>query len=78
MKARLAAEQVAADLQQKFGLTCAWSDDGVLRFERPGVSGQLVLAGTEVTVELSLSAFYLAFRALLENKINTYFDRRFA
>jgi putative polyhydroxyalkanoate system protein len=76
--ARLAAEQVATDLQHRFGLTCTWGDDGVLRFERPGVNGQLFLGGTEVTVEVRLSAFYLAFRDLLESKINTYFDRRFA
>ena len=78
MKARLAAEQVAADLQHKFGLTCTWGDDGVLRFERPGVNGQLVLAGREVAIEVKLSSFYLAFRTTLENKINAYFDRRFA
>jgi putative polyhydroxyalkanoate system protein len=78
INARLAAEQVAADLQRKFGLTCAWCDDGVMRFERPGVNGQLVLAGPEVTVEVTLSAFYLAFRGLLESKINSFFDRRFA
>ena len=76
--ARLAAEYVAVDLKNKFDLTCAWGDDGVLHFERPGVNGQLALASHEVSVKVSLGMFFMPFQPLLESKINEYFDKRFA
>ena len=76
-KALEAAEHVAVDLENKFDLTRVWGEDGILRFERPGVDGQLTLAGQEVTVQVHLGLFYLPFKALLEQKIQQYFDKRF-
>jgi len=77
-KARLAAEHVAVDLENKFDLTCVWGEDGALHFERPGVNGQLSLAKHEVCIKVSLSMLYLPFRAVLESEIHEYFDKRFA
>lgn len=77
-KARLAAEHVAVDLENRFELTCAWGEDGLLNFERPGVNGQLSLAKNEVCIKISLGIFYLPFRTLLERKIHEYFDKRFS
>lgn len=77
-KARIAAEHVAVDLENKFDLTCIWGEDGVLNFERPGVNGQLSLAKHEVSVTVSLGMFFMPFRAVLEAKIHEYFDKRFA
>jgi len=77
-KARLAAEHVAVDLENKFDLTCSWGEDGVLHFERPGVNGQLSLAKHEVCIKVSLGMFYLPFRGVLEREIHEYFDKRFA
>lgn len=76
--ARLAAEHVAVDLENRFDLTCTWGENDVLRFERPGVNGQLVLIPHEVSVQVGLGVFYMPFRALLERKIHEYFDKRFA
>ena len=77
-KAKLAAEHVAVDLQNEFNLTYAWGEDGVLHFERPGVTGRLSLAKHEVTVQVRLGLFYLPFRAAVEREIHDYFDQRFA
>ena len=77
-KARLAAEHVAVDLEKEFDLTYAWDEDGVLRFERTGIRGQLMLAKHEVTVQVKLGLFYLPFRAALEREIHDYFDQRFS
>jgi putative polyhydroxyalkanoate system protein len=76
-KARLAAEHVAVDLEKKFDLSCAWDEDGVMYFERTGVSGQLTLAKHEVTVQVKLGLFFLPFKAALESEIHQYFDKRF-
>lgn len=77
-KARLAAEHVAVDLQKEFNLTYAWDEEGIMRFQRPGVSGRLQLAKHEVTVQVRLGLFYLPFKAALEREIHDYFDQRFA
>lgn len=78
MKARAAAEHVAVDLEKEFDLSFAWGEDGILRFERPGVRGELMLAKKEVTVQVRLGLFYLPFRAALEREIHEYFDERFS
>lgn len=77
-KARLAAEKVAVDLKKEFDLSYSWDADGVLRFERTGVRGQLMLAKHEVTVQVKLGLFYLPFKAALEREIHEYFEQRFS
>ena len=77
-KAKLAAEHVAVDLQNEFNLTYAWGEDGVLHFQRTGVTGHISLAKHEVTVQVRLGLFYLPFRAAVEREIHDYFDQRFA
>ena len=77
-KARAAAEHVALDLQKEYELECEWGDDGVLRFERPGLHGKLTLAKGEVTVLVNLGFLLWPFRASLEREIHAYFDERFA
>lgn len=77
-KARVAAERVAADLQAEFALDCAWREDNVLAFERPGVNGELRLARHEVALSVHLGLYYQPFRGALEREIHAYFDREFA
>lgn len=76
-KARAAAEHVAVDLKREFDISYVWGEDGVLRFERPGVRGQLTLSKKEVIVQVRLGLFYLPFKAALEREIHEYFDERF-
>jgi putative polyhydroxyalkanoate system protein len=77
-KARIAAEQVAADLKSQFGLDYAWEDSDVLAFRRPGLSGQLTLARKHVTVHVRLGWLLSPLRSTLEREIHDFFDRRFA
>lgn len=76
-KARLAVEQVAADLKSEHGLDYAWAEDDVLAFKRPGLSGQLTLARKEVTLHLRLGLLLLPLRSLLEREIHSFLDQRF-
>jgi putative polyhydroxyalkanoate system protein len=77
-KARAAAEQVAADLQSRFGLDYTWEDSDVLSFRRPGLSGQLTLTRKQVTVHVHLGWLLLPLRSTLEHEIHDFFDQRFA
>jgi putative polyhydroxyalkanoate system protein len=77
-KARIAAEKVAADLREEFGLDYAWDEDGVLHFERTGLHGQLRLARGQVSVHVRLGFLLIPFRTALEREIHEYFDQRFA
>lgn len=76
-KARIAADHVALDLQKEYELEYEWDDDGVLRFERSGLHGELRLAKGEVTVRVRLGFLLWPFRASLEREIHAYFDERF-
>jgi putative polyhydroxyalkanoate system protein len=77
-KAKAAAEHVALDLQKEYELEYEWDEDGVLRFERLGLHGELRLAKGEVTVLVHLGFLLWPFRASLEREIHAYFDERFA
>src|SRR5215216_4146802 len=51
--AKAAAEKVAADLQQRFGLRYEWDGDRCA-FERAGLTGELVVGATDVRLECTL------------------------
>lgn len=77
-KARHAAEQVAADLQSRYGLDYHWDEHGVLCFRRPGLSGQLRLARKAVTIEVRLGMLLSPLRASFEREIHDFFAERFS
>jgi putative polyhydroxyalkanoate system protein len=77
-KARVAAEHVAADLKEEFGLEYSWDEDSVLHFERSGLRGQLRLTRGQVSVHVRLGFLLIPFRTALEREIHDYFDQRFA
>ena len=76
-QARKAAEKIAARLKQDFELHYAWQRH-VLRFERPGLHGELHVGKDEVRLEAKLG-FLLAFlKPRIEDEIDRQFDRYFA
>lgn len=75
-RARKEAEKIAVDLRDKYELEYAWEGD-VIRFERTGVTGRLVVGKDEVHLEAKLG-FLLAFlKPTIEGHINENFDRVF-
>lgn len=67
-EARRAAEQVAAQLAQDYQVAVEWNGD-VMRFERAGVSGHLVLAPNEAQVDVSLGFLFKAMAPAIEQKL---------
>jgi putative polyhydroxyalkanoate system protein len=52
-KAKDVAEKIAKDLNQRFELDYAWDGDHV-DFERPGVSGRMMVGKDEIALNVNL------------------------
>jgi putative polyhydroxyalkanoate system protein len=75
-KAKVAAQKVADDLAEEYGMQAQWEGD-LLRFSRSGVDGALKVTRTEVVLDAKLGFLLSAFRARIEEHINENFDRYF-
>ena len=76
-KARDAANDLAAKLQDKFDLQSEWDGD-TLNFQRPGVTGSLALGKSEVTIDVRLGLLLSAFKGAMEEQIGEQLDTLFA
>lgn len=75
--ARSSAEHMAAELKEEFDLSSAWDGD-VLRFKRPGVSGELTLDDQEVALHIHLGFLLSALKPTIEREVHKFFDENFA
>ena len=75
-KARVAAQQVAAEMEREFDTVNEW-DGPTLRFRRPGVDGSLVVTRDTVEMHARLASLLEAFRSRIELRVQDYFDRYF-
>jgi putative polyhydroxyalkanoate system protein len=66
--ARAAAQQVADKMAADFGMECAW-DGQVLRFERSGVDGALVVGEHDARLEIRLGLMMKAFAPMVQDKL---------
>lgn len=75
-EARAAAQQVAGQLAEEYGMALEWIGD-VLRFSRAGVSGALTLSGSEARIDISLGLLFKAFAPTIEQKVGTKMKKVF-
>ncbi len=75
--AKVAAQKVADDLGQRYGMSSRWVGD-VLSFSRSGVDGTLRVTKTEVQLDAKLGFMLSAFRHAIEAHVNEGFDRYFS
>jgi putative polyhydroxyalkanoate system protein len=75
-KAKAAAQRVADEMEREFGMDCEW-DGNVLRFQRTGVSGELVVQRAHVEVHAKLGFLLAAFKGRIEETIHRNFDEYF-
>ena len=66
--ARAAAQQVADKVAADFGMECRW-DGSVLRFERSGVDGSLVVGENDARLEVKLGLMMKAFAPMVQEKL---------
>ncbi len=74
--ARLAARQLATELEQDLDMTSRWEGDE-LSFERPGVRGTMCVSAETVEIRVRLGLLFAAFRPVIEQEIHKFFDQNF-
>ncbi|EXI73294.1 MAG TPA: polyhydroxyalkanoic acid system family protein [Candidatus Accumulibacter phosphatis] len=75
-EARAAAEHMATELNEEFDLSYSWSGD-VMRFKRPGVSGDLAVDERDVALHIRLGFLLFALKPTIEREIHRFFDENF-
>ena len=75
-QARAAAERVAIELDQKFGLEHRWEGE-TLHFQRTGLNGHLEVGKDQVHVHMQLGFLLCSFQSRLEHEIQRYLDKLF-
>jgi len=73
-KAKGVAEKIARDLQKRFDLDYAWEGNRI-DFERPGVSGQLLVARDKITLDVRLGLLLTPLKGTIEREIIAQLDR---
>ncbi|MFO1399335.1 MAG: polyhydroxyalkanoic acid system family protein [Burkholderiales bacterium] len=73
-KAKAAAEKIAKDLEKRFELAWEWNGDHV-DFERPGVSGRVLVGKDKIALDVSLGWLLTPLKGSFEREINTQLDK---
>jgi putative polyhydroxyalkanoate system protein len=76
-EARATAENMICELKKELDINYAWDGD-VLRFQRPGVSGELALENQEIILCIRLGLLLSALKPSIELEVNTFLDQAFA
>lgn len=74
--ARKAAEKMSARLSEVFDMQFAWEGE-VLRFQRPGVEGQLTLGRKDVVIDAQLGFLLAMMKPKIEQSIHENLDKIF-
>jgi putative polyhydroxyalkanoate system protein len=73
-KAKEVAEKIARDLKSRFSLDYAWEGDHV-DFERPGVSGRMLVGKDKIALDVHLGFLLSALRPAIEREIHAQLDK---
>lgn len=76
-KARLAVEEVAEKLAERFGVDYGWDGD-TLKFTRSGVDGKIDLQPGGLHVTAKLGFLLSAMKGPIESEIRRVLDERFS
>ena len=71
-----AADELSIDLAKKFGIDYGWEDE-VIHFERPGVSGQILVQESELRIQANLGFMLMMLKTPIEQEIIRYLKEHF-
>jgi putative polyhydroxyalkanoate system protein len=71
-----AADELSADLAEKFGIDYGWEDE-VIHFERPGVSGRIEVGKSELRIRARLGFMLMMLKGPIEQEIMRYLKEHF-
>ncbi|HTH45084.1 MAG TPA: polyhydroxyalkanoic acid system family protein [Oxalicibacterium sp.] len=75
-QAKEAAQQVAERMADEYDMATRW-EDNVLRFERSGLEGNLIVEAQQVQVDITLGGFFKSFAPMIEDKIGRNIAKTF-
>ena len=70
LKAQLDA--FATEISSKYQLKCQWQSTNCLSFKRSGVSGEIEIGDTEITLTMKLSMMMGVFKGTIEKDIRKF------
>ncbi len=73
-KAKAVAEKIAKDLNKRFELAYEWEGDHV-DFERPGVSGRMLVGKDQISLDVSLGWLLTPLKPTIEREITSQLDK---
>ncbi|MFO1315240.1 MAG: polyhydroxyalkanoic acid system family protein [Burkholderiales bacterium] len=73
-KAKDVAEKIAKDLRKRFELDYAWEGDHIV-FERPGVSGRMLIGADKISLDASLGWLLTPLKPAIEREIVAQLDK---
>lgn len=73
-KAKEVAQKIAKDLNKRFDLECTWTGNKV-DFERPGVSGCMVVGKDKIALDVNLGWLLTPLKPLFEKEISAQLDK---
>lgn len=73
-KAKAVAEKIAKDLNKRFELAYEWEGDHV-DFERPGVSGRMLVGKDQISLDVSLGWLLTPLKPAIEREITSQLDK---
>jgi len=76
-EAQQAADDLARDLAEKFGIDYGWDGD-VIHFERPGVNGSIKVGESEIRITAQLGLLLIMLKGRIEDEIREYLQNHFA
>lgn len=71
-----AADELSCDLSEKFGINYGWEDE-VIHFERPGVTGQILVQDSELRIQATLGLMLMMLKGPIEQEIFRYLKEHF-
>lgn len=71
-----AADELSCDLSEKFGINYGWEDE-VIHFERPGVTGQILVQDSELRIQANLGLMLMMLKGPIEQEIFRYLEEHF-
>ncbi len=71
--ARAAADQIADEMTQKFGVRCQWEGD-ILAFSHSAVKGEIQVTEQTIEVDAKLGLLASPLKGALESQIHQYID----
>jgi len=75
--AQQAADELAGDLAEKFGIEYGWDED-MIHFQRPGVHGSIMVGDREIHIRAQLGFLLMMLQNQIEDEIKQYLRSHFA